>query len=200
MSQVLLSPVLPPCGSLQAAPAIVAWPVGQVKRASENFRSLKNIPPSHAASSFISCYWGKAANAGGAGTELPRTAAGDGAVRQKGGLSFPDPAEQAYCGWRGHPLDRPKLSHPNLRNFWFLRQQEGVERRLLMVKLYHHGRQLAVLVPGPTGSQEALGNVGPPPEAVVQNEPNSPSRAGRRAGANRAKQTQFRGRGPGDEG
>ena len=48
---------LPPCGSLQLSRTIVVGPVGQVKRTSENFRSLTNIAPSHAASSFTSCHW-----------------------------------------------------------------------------------------------------------------------------------------------
>jgi hypothetical protein len=35
------SPALPPCGSLQLCPGIVACPVGQVKRESENFRVIR---------------------------------------------------------------------------------------------------------------------------------------------------------------
>ena len=68
-SRALLSPALPPCDSLQLSRTIVAGPVGQVKRMRENSRSLTNTAPSHAMSSFASCYWRKAENLGGAGAE-----------------------------------------------------------------------------------------------------------------------------------
>ncbi len=44
-----------------------------------------------------------------------------------------------------------------LRDFWFLRQQEGVEKRLLMVKLYHHSSQLAVLSSRSNGGSGVTG-------------------------------------------
>jgi hypothetical protein len=148
----------------------------------------------------------KCRGCGGRPREPPQ---GTGPFDRKDGLSIPGPAEQVYRGWMGHPLDRPKLFRPNLRNLWSLHQQKGVEKRPLMVKLHRHSSQLAVCSSRSDGGSGVTGQHRASGGTSCTNEPSSSIAdcgfriadwgqpcggtpfAGRRARSRLYKQTQF---------